>query len=203
MIVAKKGDKGTKVRVIQRLLNLIPDGIYGALTEEAVKDFQEQHGLKVDGIVGVATWQHLIVRTLKPAKRDIREIIVHCTATPAGRDYTVDDIRKWHLQRGFSDIGYHYVIYRDGSVHEGRPVTMAGAHCTGHNTGSIGVCYVGGLGRDNKTPKDTRTLAQMASLEVLLTKLKVQYPNARIYGHRDFANKACPCFDAFKAYKDI
>lgn len=133
MIVAKKGDKGTKVRVIQRLLNLIPDGIYGALTEEAVKDFQEQHGLKVDGIVGVATWQHLIVRTLKPAKRDIREIIVHCTATPAGRDYTVDDIRKWHLQRGFSDIGYHYVIYRDGSVHEGRPVTMAGAHCTGHN----------------------------------------------------------------------
>lgn len=203
MIVAKKGDKGTKVRVIQRLLNLIPDGIFGELTEEAVKEYQEAHGLKADGIVGVGTWQHLIVRTLKPARRRITEIIVHCTATPAGKDYTVKDIKAWHLQRGFSDIGYHYVVYRDGSVHEGRPVNLAGAHTKGHNTNSIGVCYVGGLARDEKTAKDTRTLAQRAALELLLTRLRVLYPDAKIYGHRDFANKACPCFNAFKEYKDI
>ena len=76
--------------------------------------------------------------------RTITEIIVHCSATPEGRDYTVAQIRQWHLQRGFRDIGYHYVIYRDGTIHTGRPVAQAGAHCTGHNAHSIGVCYIGG-----------------------------------------------------------
>ena len=96
--------------------------------------------------------------------RTINEIIVHCSATPEGRDYTIAQIRQWHLQRGFRDIGYHYVIYRDGTIHTGRPVAQAGAHCTGHNAHSIGVCYVGGVAKDNKTPKDTRTEAQKKSL---------------------------------------
>ena len=127
--------------------------------------------------------------------RTITEIIVHCSATPEGRDYTVAQIRQWHLQRGFRDIGYHYVIYRDGTIHTGRPVAQAGAHCTGHNAHSIGVCYIGGVARDNKTPKDTRTKAQKKSLANLLKRLHELYPKATLHGHWEFANKACPSFD--------
>jgi len=74
-----------------------------------------------------------------------KEIIIHCSATPEGRDYTVEDIRRWHLNRGFKDIGYHFVIYRDGSIHVGRAKDLVGAHCEGHNAISIGVCYIGGV----------------------------------------------------------
>ena len=135
--------------------------------------------------------------------RVINEIIVHCTATPEGKDYTVADIDKWHKARGWKGIGYHYVIYRDGSIHQGRPETEIGAHCQGHNANSIGVVYVGGLASDGKTPKDTRTGAQKKSLENLLKLLKQKYPKATIHGHRDFAAKACPSFDATKEYKYI
>ena len=135
--------------------------------------------------------------------RIIDEIIVHCTATPEGKDFTVADVRRWHKAQGWSDIGYHYLIYRDGSVHPGRGEAQMGAHCLGHNARSIGVCYVGGLAADGKTPKDTRTEAQKAALRALLKKLRGRYPGARIYGHRDFAAKACPCFDAKTEYSGI
>ena len=135
--------------------------------------------------------------------RKIDKIIVHCSATPEGKDYSVDTIRQWHLQRGFSDIGYHYVIYRDGSIHIGRDEAVIGAHCKGHNSNSIGVCYIGGCASDSKTPKDTRTTEQRQSLLKLLKELKVKYPKASIHGHRDFANKACPSFDATKEYSSI
>ena len=135
--------------------------------------------------------------------RRIDKIIVHCSATPEGKDYSVDTIRKWHLQRGFSDIGYHYIIYRDGSIHTGRDESVIGAHCKGHNSNSIGVCYIGGVAADGKTPKDTRTSEQKQSLLKLLKELKAKYPKASIHGHRDFANKACPSFDATKEYSSI
>jgi N-acetylmuramoyl-L-alanine amidase len=135
--------------------------------------------------------------------RTIKEIIVHCAATPEGKDYTVADIRKWHLARGFNDIGYHYVIYRDGSVHKGRSEDVVGAHCTGHNTNSIGVCYIGGVATDGKTPKDTRTAEQKSALLGVLKQLKSKYPNATIHSHKDFANKACPSFDATTEYKNV
>ena len=135
--------------------------------------------------------------------RNINKIIIHCSATPEGQEFSVDDIRRWHLQRGFADIGYHFVIYLDGSVHVGRPLAKAGAHCKGHNAHSIGVCYIGGVATDSKTPKDTRTDAQKASLVKLITELRQQFPNASVHGHREFANKACPCFDARKEYKDL
>lgn len=202
-IICKRGDRGAKVRVIQRLLHIQVDGIFGILTEEAVREFQIAHCLDVTGSVGATTWQKLLGYVLKPSTRTIREIIVHCTATRAGIDCTVEDIRRWHKQQGWSDIGYHYVVYRDGSVHEGRNVNIAGAHCLNHNTYSIGVCYVGGLARDGKTPADTRTVAQAEALEKLLIELRRLYPSAHIYGHRDFANKACPCFDVHKCYRDI
>lgn len=140
---------------------------------------------------------------LKKSRRRINEIIVHCTATPEGRDYTVADIRQMHKAQGWVDIGYHYLVYRDGSIHEGRNVDMVGAHCQGHNAQSIGVCYVGGVARDGKTPKDTRTQAQKDALIHLLMQLVCLYPDATIRGHRDFAAKACPSFDATREYKNL
>ena len=132
--------------------------------------------------------------------RQIKEIILHCSATAEGRDYTVEDIDRWHKARGWRGIGYHYVIYRDGSVHPGRPVEQIGAHCTGHNANSIGICYIGGLAADNKTPKDTRTPAQIQALRELVVELKKKYPGARVHGHNEFAAKACPCFNVRKEF---
>lgn len=199
-MVLKLGSRGNEVKALQEKLNLKADGIFGPLTEEAVKDFQRSNGLEVDGIVGANTLSKL---NLSVNKRNIKELIVHCSGTPEGKDYSVDTIRQWHLQRGFSDIGYHYVIYRDGSIHIGRDESIIGAHCTGHNTNSIGVCYIGGCASDGKTPKDTRTTEQKQSLVKLLKELKTKYPQASIHGHRDFANKACPSFDATKEYSSL
>ena len=199
-MVLKLASRGNEVKVLQEKLNLKADGVLGPLTEEAVKDFQRSNGLEVDGIVGANTLSKL---NLSVNKRTIKELIVHCSATPEGKDYSVDTIRQWHLQRGFSDIGYHYVIYRDGSIHIGRDESIIGAHCTGHNTNSIGVCYIGGCASDGKTPKDTRTLQQKESLLSLLKTLKIKYPNAKIYPHYKFAAKACPSFNAEEEYKNI
>ena len=135
--------------------------------------------------------------------RQINEIIIHCAATREGRDFTVEDITRWHKARGFATIGYHYVIYRDGSIHEGRPLEQIGAHCVGHNKHSIGVCYIGGCASDGKTPKDTRTPEQKEALLALLRRLKARFPNATIHGHRDFAAKACPSYDAFREYRQL
>ena len=203
----KQGSRGEVVKRIQRALKVFPDGIFGELTCEAVKQFQATHGLTVDGIVGPATLAKLLpqlaVSTLKKSSRHINEIIIHCTATPEGKNYTVDDIRRWHRNQGWSDIGYHYVIYRDGSVHVGRDVNIAGAHCRGHNSSSIGVCYVGGTD-SNQVPKDTRTLNQKAALLNLLSDLREMYPKARIVSHHDYdRGKACPSFDATKEYRNI
>lgn len=135
--------------------------------------------------------------------RKISKIIVHCSATPEGKDFTVQDIDMWHRHRGFKKIGYHYVIYRDGSYHRGRADEEIGAHCSGYNANSIGVCYIGGCAKDGKTPKDTRTEAQKKTLITILRTLKGRYPQASIYGHRDFCSKACPSFDAKKEYANI
>lgn len=199
MTTLKIGSRGNDVKTLQSKLNLIPDGIFGKITEEAVKGFQKKNNLTVDGIVGDSTWNKLNIKN----NRIIKEIIVHCSATPEGKDFTVLDIKKWHLERGFSDIGYHYVIYRDGSINKGRDESKIGAHCTGHNSYSIGVCYVGGVAKDGKTAKDTRTDAQKKSLLSLLRNLKMKYPQASIHSHRDYANKACPSFDATKEYSSI
>lgn len=199
-MILKLGSRGNEVKALQEKLNLKADGIFGPLTEEAVKDFQRSNGLEVNGIVGADILSKL---NLSVNKRNIKELIVHCSATPEGKDYSVDTIRQWHLQRGFSDIGYHYVVYRDGSIHIGRDESIIGAHCTGHNTNSIGVCYIGGCASDGKTPKDTRTTEQKQSLVKLLKELKTKYPQASIHGHRDFSSKACPSFDATKEYSSL
>lgn len=135
--------------------------------------------------------------------RRIDEIIIHCSATAEGKDFNAADINRWHLQRGFKKIGYHYVIKLDGTVEKGRDESEIGAHCTGHNAHSIGICYIGGLEKDGKTPKDTRTPQQKSALWKLLFELIIKYPDATIHGHREFAAKACPCFDVQKEYSCI
>lgn len=215
MTLYRKGSpKSEVVRQIQKALKLYPDGIFGILTEEAVKEFQENNGLKADGIVGPATLAVLLKQgfSLRKSKRYINELIVHCSATPEGCDYTVEDIRKWHKSSGWSDIGYHYVVYRNGTVVNGRDVDLVGAHCAkgGHNQHSIGICYIGGV--ENKPgipvhlqkPKDTRTEAQKMALLSLLIDLKKLYPGATIWGHHDFdKGKDCPSFDARAEYKNL
>lgn len=136
--------------------------------------------------------------------RLINKIIVHCSATPEGKDVKTETICDWHVNGNhWKDIGYHYVIELDGSIHKGRDESIVGAHCSGYNANSIGVCYIGGVAKDGKTPKDTRTEAQKKALIELLKSLKAKYPNATIYGHRDFAAKACPSFNAKYEYANL
>ena len=143
------------------------------------------------------------MKTLNP--KNIKYIIVHCSATPEGKDFTVADIDSWHrIQNRWEMIGYHKVIYRDGSVHDGRPLDKVGAHVKGYNSCSVGVCYIGGITNDgSKAPKDTRTPAQKAGLIAVLKELKAKFPNAKIVGHRDLAAKACPSFDAKSEYAKL
>lgn len=129
--------------------------------------------------------------------RNINEIIIHCTATPEGREYSVEQIRKWHQNRGWNDIGYHYVIHLDGTVENGRPLALPGAHCLNHNAHSIGIVYVGGMAAQGKHFKNTMTPAQEASLVQLIRDLQLAYPAIKrnIHGHNEFSVKRCPCFD--------
>lgn len=126
--------------------------------------------------------------------RVINEIIIHCSYTKPNMDIGVVDIRGWHIERGWSDVGYHYVIRRDGTIEDGRHISIPGAHVMGRNELSIGICLVGGMGR--KGGDDCNfTFAQYDSLQQLINKLKTQFPDATIHGHREFSSKACPCFD--------
>ena len=134
--------------------------------------------------------------------RRIDEIIIHCTATIEGKDFRAKDIDKWHKQRGWKGIGYHYVVDLDGTIEKGRPESEIGAHTVGHNRYSIGVVYVGGLDKNGK-PKDTRTEEQKEALLEILRQLLSKYPKATIHGHNEFAKKACPCFDVQKEYDII
>jgi len=138
---------------------------------------------------------------LKKSSRKINKIILHCSATREGQDISVDTIRKWHVDgRGWSDIGYHYIVSIDGQIEEGRPIDRSGAHTKGLNSNSIGCCYIGGVETDGRTPKDTRNAEQLIAIANLLDALMEMYPDATLHGHNEFANKACPSFDVQKEY---
>ena len=145
--------------------------------------------------------------------RPMHTIVVHCSATKENVDYNKDDIKKWHLQRGFKDVGYHFIIKIDGTIEIGRPLNIVGAHVTNNNTGTIGICYIGGLDSKCK-PKDTRTDEQKDSLLNLITLLKDNINIKEIKGHRDYSKdlngngkidkfeyiKDCPCFEVKDEY---
>lgn len=137
---------------------------------------------------------------MRPVEK-INEIIIHCSATEAGKDFTAADIRRWHKESGFLDIGYHYVIRLDGTVEKGRDECMEGAHCKGHNKYSIGICYIGGLQYGN--PSDTRTESQKKSLERLTKDLMMRYPGISVHGHNEYETKECPCFDVKQWIKTL
>tara|TARA_R110002050_G_scaffold298336_1_gene461507 strand:+ start:116 stop:541 length:426 start_codon:yes stop_codon:yes gene_type:complete len=134
--------------------------------------------------------------------REISEVIVHCTATPEGRKVSVEEIDRWHKDRGWSGIGYHYCIQLDGKISKGRDIKIPGAHCKGRNKRSVGITYVGGVDSE-MNPCDTRTDAQIDSLKYLIGYLCASYPGVKVYGHRDFSSKACPSYDAKEEYKKI
>jgi N-acetylmuramoyl-L-alanine amidase len=214
-IDGKRGPKTTAaIMAFQQKYGLVVDGISGPQTMTALKraEADPKPARPEPDKSAMAQPVPAVVRgpdigdpppnvaslKLLDTARFINEIIAHCTATPEGKDYTVDDIRAWHKLRGFSDIGYHYVIYRDGRVMVGRPIGQIGAHVEGHNTGTIGISYVGGVSADGKMAKDTRTPAQRASLLWLTAQLCSKFPIAKVTGHNQYANKACPSFDVRK-----
>lgn len=125
-------------------------------------------------------------------------IVVHCSATKPSGDFDVNDIRRWHLKRGFVDVGYHYVIKRDGTLQEGRPLDRQGAHVSRFNHLSVGICLIGGVSEaDHRIPENNFTDEQFDTLANLLPDMKALFPGAEIVGHRDMPNvkKACPSFD--------
>ena len=136
--------------------------------------------------------------------RKINLIVIHCSATRCDRSFPLEAVIACHRARGFATVGYHYYVTRDGTVHAGRPLYQEGAHATGYNRHSIGVCYEGGLNAQG-VPADTRTAAQKDTLLKLLNRLKKDYPHAFIMGHRDLFEviKACPCFNASKEYAKL
>lgn len=242
MATYREGDKGTVVKQIQKVVGCYPDGVWGKITTECVKAWQKTMRLTPDGIAGPKTLALMGIAavaqkvtseksgtkesmgiTLKKSRRRIDYIVVHCTATPEGREMTVEQIRAEHKKQGWSDIGYHYVVTLDGKVHLGRDVDIAGAHVSGYNANSIGIAYVGGLESNPKKTysqlkaKDTRTDAQKAALLSLIMELRRLYPNAVVQGHRDFSPdknhngtidpweriKECPSFDAKRVYSNI
>ena len=136
--------------------------------------------------------------------RAIKKIIVHCSATPRNKDFSAEDIRDWHVKgNGWDDIGYHFVVRLNGQIEYGRMVDKYGAHVSGHNYDSLGVCYIGGMDKEMKCWEDTRTDQQKESLILLFKTLKKFHPEAVVHGHRDFSTKECPSFDATKEYKDL
>lgn len=198
------------------------DGVLGPKTRTAVKAFQKAHGLKVDGIVGPVTLGALAavspgLSASSPSApkngRAITTLVWHCTATPEGKEFTRDEIDRMHRLRGFSGIGYHKLVHLDGSVSEGRPESQIGAHVTGHNTGTIGYAYVGGLDIKGR-PKDTRTPEQMQTMIRLTREAAVRYGLRAVVGHRDLSPdldrdgivephewvKVCPSFDVIPEY---
>lgn len=176
-----------------------------------VKTFQKAIGVYDDGLFGPKTLEaalaaivnkndsdapvHFPSSFFPKLSRPVDELIWHTSATPEGREISVDTIRGWHKDgRGWSDIGYHYVVHLDGSVEAGRPLNKIGAHVSGHNRRTIGACYIGGMNAKMTVAKDTRTPAQKAAMVALTKELISRYNLTEISGHNQYANKACPSF---------
>ncbi len=144
-----------------------------------------------------------IMNEVEYPERDIRLIVIHCSATRCNVPFNPDMLEIAHEQRGFDGIGYHFYIETDGLVHYTRRLHRVGAHAKGFNRNSIGICYEGGLTPDGK-PADTRTEAQKIALLDLITALKKVFPKAVVKGHYQLSadiHKACPCFDAEREYE--
>lgn len=126
----------------------------------------------------------------------ITDLTIHCAATPEGRNVTAASIEQWDIQK-FGQKSYHWIVLLDGTKHRSLEDNVRGAHVGGHNTGNIGVCYVGGMDAAMAHPKDTRTAAQKAALREIVAEYRAKYPGIHVRGHRDWPGvaKACPSFN--------
>lgn len=203
-----------QVKAFQKKYGLVVDGIIGPQTRKVLAELAKSPSSrakvepdksamsvplrKADKSLAIGDDETFFTRRIAIPKtaRPIHEIIVHCTATPEGRWYDRADVNAWHKQRGWEMIGYHFLILLDGTIQIGRPLGMIGSHCLNHNTGTVGVAYVGGLAADGKRPKDTRNTAQKAALVWLCKALKSEYGiTKRVKGHNEYdRGKACPSF---------
>lgn len=147
----------------------------------------------------------------------LKYLVLHCTATPEGREVTADDIRRWHTSpvsaggRGWRQVGYTDLIHLDGAVErlvdnnedanvDPWEITNGAA---GYNSVSRHVVYAGGCALDGKTPKDTRTVMQRSAMERYVRDFHRRFPLVRIVGHNELAAKACPSFDVQRWLKSI
>ena len=147
----------------------------------------------------------------------LKRLVLHCTATPEGREVSSADIRHWHCDpvskggRGWKQVGYTDMIHLDGKVErlvknnedanvDPWEVTNGAA---GYNSTSRHVVYVGGVAKDGKTPKDTRTAAQKKAMETYVKDFHRRFPGIPIVGHNQLAAKACPSFDVPEWLKEI
>jgi N-acetylmuramoyl-L-alanine amidase len=193
----------TNVLALQRRLSSLGlnpgplDGLIGPSTLKAINEALDR--LPAVGAPAPAPVRLAIAAIISAhpkASRPIDEIIVHCTATPKGRDVSVETIREWHKASGWADIGYHWVVLLDGTLAPGRPEAKVGSHVAGHNERTLGIVYVGGVAKDGKTAKDTRTAGQREALLDACQALIAKYPTIRkVSGHNQYAAKACPSFD--------
>ena len=144
---------------------------------------------------------------LYKTNREINKIIVHCSATNNTKDFDAHDIDRWHLDRGWSGIGYHYVVLRDGTLQKGRWTDAIGAHAHGHNVGTIGICYIGGLDSKGRAAMDGMTLEQHLALHKTLETLLNLYGLKRsdVLGHNELPNvkKSCPCLSMSQIRKEL
>lgn len=129
-------------------------------------------------------------------RKETKFIVIHCSDTPASMRVDVKDLDRWHRERGFLKVGYHYIITRDGVLQTGRNLDECGAHVAGHNHHSVGVVLIGGRAAKGKAPEDNFEPAQWEVMKLILKDLKNFWPDAQIVGHRDLdPAKACPSFD--------
>jgi N-acetylmuramoyl-L-alanine amidase len=126
----------------------------------------------------------------------MKYLTIHCAATPEGRDVSAKDIEKWDIAK-FGQKSYHLIVLLDGTIHRSLKDDVRGAHVGGRNTNNIGVCYIGGMDKNMRTAKDTRTPAQKRALRTIVATYKERYPGIIVRGHRDWPGvaKACPSFD--------
>ena len=153
------------------------------------------------------------IEEIEANNRDVKWIAIHASATYPSMRVDRERIKGWHLKRGFSDIGYHYLIARDGTIVKGRDLDgdglvleEIGAHVAGYNTTGIGICWIGGTKEEaHKEAEDNRTPEQLKTMKILINELAHIYPEAKIRGHRDFPGvaKSCPCFDVVDWCKEV
>ncbi|MFN7002170.1 MAG: N-acetylmuramoyl-L-alanine amidase [Roseinatronobacter sp.] len=197
------------IRSIQTGLNALGyepgaiDGLYGKRTRDAAERWLAAGGKAAPKAAPAAPQTATSALIYQGAARHpVREIIVHCAATRpdwmAGRPLAekVAEIRRWHRANGWNDIGYHWIIDRDGSLAPGRAETVVGAHTVGKNSGTIGVCLLGGHGSaETDRFAQNYTPAQDAALRQLIASISLRTAIQRVSGHNNHARKACPGFD--------